>query len=398
MSQQPQTSDSPLTDIFISYRRGDTKSDARQLETDLEKYFPGRVFRDMHDIDDGADYRQVITERVEKCGALLVLIGREWLTLTDKDGRRRLDDPGDLVLAEVAGALKRSNVRVIPVLLQGAEMPEEGNLPESLKALAYKQARKLDDEHWDEDVARLAAQLEKVCGASRRPSAQAAKPGLGFLDTTPDKSGVLKVAVVAGVAVLVAAAVAGIFLSARKGSPQPQINAGPGQAQALAGVTPAVTPGPLERRAVVNLARNEAEFFFPFDTTGEKWTWFRKTSKADEDEYHWNVFVPGDYKITLFLKKLKGDAPGKGDFKSLLVYTDKGVKWRVNPDDAFGEVDKKFPLEITPTPEPGGLRIVVKGEGVTRMFAKARPTEIGFMIVTPDEEGESELTIPVEYK
>ena len=98
MSQKPQSPDSPLTDIFISYRRGDTKSDARQLETDLEKYFPGRVFRDMHDIEDGADYREVITEKVGKCGALLVLIGRQWLTLTDKDGRRRLDDYDNPVL------------------------------------------------------------------------------------------------------------------------------------------------------------------------------------------------------------------------------------------------------------------------------------------------------------
>lgn len=392
MTQKPQTPDSPLTDIFISYRRADTKPDARQLETNLEKYFPGRVFRDMHDIEDGADYREVITEKVEKCGALLVLIGRQWLTLTDKDGRRRLDDPGDLVVAEIAGALNRSNVRVIPVLLQGAEMPEEGKLPESLKALVYKQARKLDDDHWDEDVARLAAQLEKICGASPRPP-------------KPDRPVALKVAVVAGVAALIAAAVVGIFLSARKGSPQSQIDIGLGQAQAETVVTPAVTPTPspdaprpLERRAVVDLALNEAEFFFPFDTTGEKWTWFRKTSKTDEDEYHWNVFVPGDYKITLFLKKAKGDAPGRGDFKSLLEYTDKGVRWRVKPEDAFGKVDEKFPLEITPTPEPGGLMIVVKGEGVTRMFAKGRPTEIGFMIVTPDEEGESELTIPVEYK
>jgi hypothetical protein len=276
-------------------------------------------------------------------------------------------------------------------------MPEEGRLPESLKALAYKQARKLDDDHWDEDVTRLAAQLEKVCGASPRPSAPDAKPRLSFLDMTPDRSGVLKVAVVAGVAALVAAAVVGIFLSARKGSPQPQINAGLEQAQAAAVVTPAVTPKPLERRAVVNLAQNEAEFFLPFDTTGEKWTWYRRTSKVDEDEYHWNVFVPGDYKITLFLKKIKGDTPGKGDFKSLMAYTEKGVR-SAKPGEDFGGVDKKFPLEITPTPEPGGLRIVVKGAGVERMFAKERPKEVGFMVVRPDEEGESEWTIPVEYK
>jgi hypothetical protein len=407
MSQNPQTPEGPLTDIFISYRRGDTKPEARQLETDLEKYFPGRVFRDMHDIDDGADYRDVINEKVGKCGALLVLIGRQWLTLTDKEGKRRLDDPGDLVVAEIAGALKRTNVRVIPVLLQGAEMPEEGKLPEALKELPYRQARKLDDDHWDEDVARLAAQLEKVCGgASPRPvEAQAAKPELrGLVSTTPGKPGVLKIAIVAGTAALVTALAVGIFLSTRRSPPQPkQLTVGLEKPQPSNAPTADAPKSPPEevnaaaRRAVVNLSRNEAEFFFPFDTRGDRWTWFRKASKVDAHEYHWDVFVPGDYKITVFLEKAKGDAPGKGDFKSLLGYTDKGVRWS-KPGEDFGEIDKKFPLEITPTPEPGGLRIVVKGAGVERMFAQQRPKEVALMIVTPDEEAEAELTTAVEYK
>jgi hypothetical protein len=117
------------------------------------------------------------------------------------------------------------------------------------------------------------------------------------------------------------------------------------------------------------------------------------------EEYHWNVFVPGDYeyKLTVFLEKRKGDAPGKGDFKSLLVYTDKGVRWR-GPGEEFGAIDGKFPLEIEPAPEPGGLRIKVKGAGVERMFAKQRPKEIALMTVTPDEEAESELTTAVEYR
>jgi hypothetical protein len=107
------------------------------------------------------------------------------------------------------------------------------------------------------------------------------------------------------------------------------------------------------RRAVVNLARNEAEFFFPFDTRGDNWTWFRKASNADAQEYHWDVFVPGDYMTTLFLKKDRGDTPGKGDFKSLPAYTEKGVRW-AKPGEDFGEVDATFPLEIEPTPEPEG--------------------------------------------
>jgi hypothetical protein len=406
MSQNPQTPEGPLTDIFISYRRGDTKPEARQLETDLEKYFPGRVFRDMHDIDDGADYRDVINEKVGKCGALLVLIGRQWLTLADKEGKRRLDDPGDLVVAEIAGALKRTNVRVIPVLLQGAEMPEEGKLPEALKELPYRQARKLDDDHWDEDVARLAAQLEKVCGASPRPAVQELKPLVSSPSVAPPaKSGMKKIVIAAGAGALAVVALV-VLLATLDDSPQPQPQPlTPGVEKPQPSVAPtAVAPksppdgvNAAARRAVVNLSRNEAEFFFPFDTRGDRWTWFRKASKVDAHEYHWDVFVPGDYKITVFLEKAKGDAPGKGDFKSLLGYTDKGVRW-AKPGEDFGEIDKKFPLEITPTPEPGGLRVVVKGAGVERMFAQQRPKEVALMIVTPGEEAEAELTTAVEYK
>lgn len=406
MSQNPQTPEGPLTDIFISYRRGDTKPEARQLETDLEKYFPGRVFRDMHDIDDGADYRDVITEKVRECGALLVLIGKQWLTLEGKDGKRRLDDPGDLVVAEIAGALQRSNVRVVPVLLQEAEMPSEDNLPESLKPLAYKNARKIDEDHWDEDVARLAAQLEKVCGASPRPAVQELKPLVSSPAVAPPgKSGVKKI-VIAAVAGALAVVALVVLLATLDDSPQPQprqLTAGVGKPQpsvASSADAPKSSPDEVNaaaRRAVVNLARNEAEFFFPFETKGDKWTWFRKASKVDAHEYHWDVFVPGDYKITVFLEKAKDDAPGKGDFKSLLGYTDKGVRW-AKPGEDFGEIDKKFPLEITPTAEPGGLRVVVKGAGVERMFAQQRPKEVALMIVTPDEEAEAELTTAVEYR
>lgn len=396
MSQNPQTPDAPLTNIFINYRRDDTRANAGRLEADLEKHFPGRVFRDIHDIEAGSDFVVAINDEVGKCGALLVMIGRQWLTLTDKNGKRRLDNPGDYVAAEIAGALVRKEVRVIPILVDDAQMPTEEDLPASLKDLVRRNARKLDDEYWDEDVKKLVAVLEKACGASLQPSTLSVKL-------------VPKVAIVAGVSALVAALAVGIFLSTRKGSPQvqpQQFIAGPAPSPTAAATPvsppkspPDAPPRPLERQAVVNLAQNEAEFFFPFDTTGDKWTWFRKQSKLGADEYHWNVFVPGDYeyKITVFLEKRKDDAPGKGNFKSLLVYTDTGVKWR-GPGEEFGAIDKKFPLEIERTPEPGGLRIKVKGAGVERMFAKQRPKEIALMTVTPDEEAESEITTDVEYK
>jgi hypothetical protein len=50
---------------------------------------------------------------------LIALVGKHWLSATDEEGKRRLDQPEDFVRLEVAAALKRG-IPVIPVLLDGA--------------------------------------------------------------------------------------------------------------------------------------------------------------------------------------------------------------------------------------------------------------------------------------
>jgi hypothetical protein len=76
------------------------------------------VFMDLDSIEAGLDFAQVITEAVDSCAVLVALIGRQWATLADEGGRRRLDDPDDFVRFEVRTALERG-VRVIPVLVDG---------------------------------------------------------------------------------------------------------------------------------------------------------------------------------------------------------------------------------------------------------------------------------------
>ena len=73
---------------------------------------------------------------------LLALIGDQWLTVTDVNGRRRLDDPDDFVRLEIQAALTR-NVRIIPILVDGARMPRAEELPAGLAGLARRQALEL---------------------------------------------------------------------------------------------------------------------------------------------------------------------------------------------------------------------------------------------------------------
>ena len=92
------------------------------------------------------------------CDAALALIGPNWLDSKDAAGKRRLDDPGDIVRLEIATALKR-NIPVTPVLLQGASMPTEQVLPEDLKELAFRNGFEVSHTRWHSDVREMVERL-----------------------------------------------------------------------------------------------------------------------------------------------------------------------------------------------------------------------------------------------
>src|SRR4051812_14047048 len=110
--------------IFISYRRKDSQSAAGRLADSLEQRIPdATIFRDVETIEAGADFVATIASALESCDVLLAVVGPRWLDVTDADGHRRLDDPQDYTRVELATALKRPDVRVVPVLVDGAIMP-----------------------------------------------------------------------------------------------------------------------------------------------------------------------------------------------------------------------------------------------------------------------------------
>jgi hypothetical protein len=107
----------------------------------------------------------VITTAVESCDVLLALIGDRWLAVTDSDGQRRLDSPQDFVRLEIEAALTR-NVRVIPILIEGARMPQAHELPEGLAKITRRQAQELSPNRFDIDTRRLLRVLDRtIAGA-----------------------------------------------------------------------------------------------------------------------------------------------------------------------------------------------------------------------------------------
>jgi hypothetical protein len=124
--------------IFISYRRSDSADvTGRIYDRLIEQFGKSAIFKDVHSIPPGIDFREHLGKAVGKCKIFLVIIGDQWLEVTDAGGKKRLKDPDDFVRIEIESALNR-DIPIIPLLVRGAAMPAEGKLPRSLQKLAYR--------------------------------------------------------------------------------------------------------------------------------------------------------------------------------------------------------------------------------------------------------------------
>jgi TIR domain/Pentapeptide repeats (9 copies) len=152
--------------IFISYRRQETGHLAGRLRDRLaDRFGESQVFIDVDAIEPGVDFAEEIFRAVTACTVLLAIIGPAWLTAADGRGRRRLDDPNDIVRLEIETALARG-LRVIPILVDGAVMPTRGDLPGSLAGLAGRNALRVRHESFGADAGRLVTVIERVLAAA----------------------------------------------------------------------------------------------------------------------------------------------------------------------------------------------------------------------------------------
>lgn len=153
--------DSQPPRIFICYRRRDSAGYARALFERLARHFgDDQIFMDLDQIEPGEDFVQVIEDAVGSCEVLLALIGPGWLASSDEP-ERSLDNPHNYVRLEIVTALARG-VRVIPVLVQGAQMPNPQDLPEDLRPLSRRHAHELSNQRWNHDIDRLIRTLERA--------------------------------------------------------------------------------------------------------------------------------------------------------------------------------------------------------------------------------------------
>lgn len=175
--------------IFIGYRRDDTADVAGRIYDTLEARFGrDRIFKDVDNIPVGANFGQYIKSILPRCRVALILMGPQWVDVKDASGKRRLEDPNDWVRIEVETALETPALQVVPVLVNGAQMPSSEELPATLRPMLHLNAAVIRrDPDFRDDIERLAKALRAsvksgvldfsgLGGVRRAANAAATKP------------------------------------------------------------------------------------------------------------------------------------------------------------------------------------------------------------------------------
>ena len=156
-----------MSRIFINYRREDSAPNASRIYEWLsERYGDNQVFMDVDTIEPGLDWMQAIDRAVGSADLVLAVIGADWLN----EFKRRGFETDDPMRHELETALARENIRVIPLLVNGAKMPPSSELPPTLASLARRHALEImrpDDERFQYDKQELLKKVDVALGLER---------------------------------------------------------------------------------------------------------------------------------------------------------------------------------------------------------------------------------------
>jgi MoxR-like ATPase len=156
---RPKKSTARRVKIFLSYRRDDSAAMAGRIYDHLAKrYGKEDVFKDVDSVPYGTDFVEFLEREVNKCDVFFAVIGPRWMG-SGSNGRSRLQDPNDFVRIEIAAALRRS-ILVVPILVDGAQIPPESQLPDDIKTLVRRNGISVrHDPDFHTDMKRLTSRL-----------------------------------------------------------------------------------------------------------------------------------------------------------------------------------------------------------------------------------------------
>ena len=145
--------------VFVSYQRADSAMAAHALCYAL-RVGGHDAFVDTGDIGAGQLYRQVIANAVSSCHLMLALIGPAFAV-------QRLAEPASVVTFEWQRA-RFHGTALVPVLIDGAGMPADTQLPPQLRWITRHNALSLRLNSLAADIAACVAAVPTLASAPRR--------------------------------------------------------------------------------------------------------------------------------------------------------------------------------------------------------------------------------------
>lgn len=141
--------------IFISYRRNpDTDIAGRLYDGLVTEFGAENVFRDDESIPKGVDWEKDILDNIQECDVFLALLSDETFG--------RIHNDGDWVRREIALALTLPYIRIIPVLINGFQIPNPEDLPEDIRELTRLQAAVLLSNPFNETLRSLIREIKNI--------------------------------------------------------------------------------------------------------------------------------------------------------------------------------------------------------------------------------------------
>ncbi|MBW4504428.1 MAG: TIR domain-containing protein [Scytonema hyalinum WJT4-NPBG1] len=150
-------------DIFISYRRNDTRDQVSMIAETLSHEF--LVFRDSNSIHYGEEWPKEIETALSSAKVVLVIIGKNWFEVGQYN-KRRIDSEEDWVRKEILCALKQEKT-IIPVLIDGMGMPVAEALPENICKLSERQAFKILMEDLNNSIEPLRKRIKNLLNSEK---------------------------------------------------------------------------------------------------------------------------------------------------------------------------------------------------------------------------------------
>lgn len=146
--------------VFICYKRKDCAALAGRVHDYLNAFFQDRLFMDVLNIMPGHDFTLRLRTVMDECRVIVVLIGPSWTT--EIFNRSQDTSQPDYVVLELEQAIA-SGLTVIPLLVDGATMPDFSRLPVSIRALWCRHALEIRTHCFLRDIVPLKSAVYQAC-------------------------------------------------------------------------------------------------------------------------------------------------------------------------------------------------------------------------------------------